>query len=493
MSTAQYVQAHPDHRVGVRLGQLLSLLDRADVDPLFRQEIVHIPSDHPTFRWRCAVHGCQRHPATSSKLCSLHAQRWRRADRDWLAFAAFIAAEEPLIPLRGGEQPRCIICPERPARGPIQRLCVRHGDRWHHAVGFDPSLAFEQWVLSEEAFPGFGSCLVTACEDLAESPLLLCRFHRLTYQRHDSPGGASLPSRWARFYDGRGKPTPVSYVDEDQFRRWCARAPARLVVGQLNLLGLRPLARAEIQWTLVKHTEGDRTQWRLPLLQGLVNICRERDLNSVADLDVAALRRPHQAIVTEMLNELRLIYFTPAQTREAGFIETDHFGVRFTQRQSHYDLTDITQRWLRDLVWDVMADLLRSPRCPRSGGTFDGLRRGAVSLSAFLEAEVSGAGHDPTVLRAEHMHRFLADMRHRERHGLLARGIHRRDGRPSIVTAITRMYVFSTVHRLFRFALDSGAADRLGLDRHFILAARPEEGSTLARAGGPSPTMSPRR
>ena len=104
------------------------------------------------------------------------------------------------------------------------------------------------------------------------------------------------------------------------------------------------------------------------------------------------------AIAKEMLHELRLVYFTPAETKDAGFIETDHFGVRFDQRASHFDLTGIPQRWLRDLVWDYLAALLQSPRCPRSGGVIDGIRRAAIELGAFMEADAPGGGHDPTVL-----------------------------------------------------------------------------------------------
>ena len=124
------------------------------------------------------------------------------------------------------------------------------------------------------------------------------------------------------------------------------------------------------------------------------------------------------AIVKEILHELRLVYLTPAETKDAGFIETDHFGVRFDQRASHVDLTGIPQRWLRDLVWDHLAAMLQSPRCPRSGGVIDGIRRAAFELGAFLEIDAPGGGHDPTVLDGEHMRRFVADQRRRERDGL---------------------------------------------------------------------------
>ncbi|MEW2436832.1 hypothetical protein AB0952_22210 [Streptomyces caniferus] len=74
-------------------------------------------------------------------------------------------------------------------------------------------------------------------------------------------------------------------------------------------------------------------------------------------------------------------------------------------------------RWLRDLLWDHIADVLRSPTCPRSAQPVDFVRRAAAEPSAFLEAEAEapGGGHDPSVLGGEHVHRSVADLRNRER------------------------------------------------------------------------------
>ncbi|WP_406404842.1 hypothetical protein OH805_37415 [Streptomyces sp. NBC_00879] len=44
------------------------------------------------------------------------------------------------------------------------------------------------------------------------------------------------------------------------------------------------------------------------------------------------------------------------------------------------------------------------------------MRRACLELSSFLEVGTHGGGHDPGLLRAEHVHRFLADQRHRARH-----------------------------------------------------------------------------
>ncbi len=266
------------------------------------------------------------------------------------------------------------------------------------------------------------------------------------------------------------------------FRRWCAAAPARPWPGQINLRGLRSLVRAELKWGLFIHTQRARpTRWDLGWIRSLVTTCCALEVDSLIGFEFGAggCAEFTGAIAKEILHELRLVYFTPAEAREAGFLETDHFGVRF-ERASHVDLTGIRQRWLLDLVWDYLADLLQSPRCPRTAGVVDGLRRAAVELGAFLEVDAPAGGHDPARLHGEHMRRFVADQRHRERDGLPSLAMKRTDGSASIVTTTTRSVVFNAVRKMLRDAMDNGTADRICLGREFIIAI-PTAGATTGR------------
>lgn len=226
-------------------------------------------------------------------------------------------------------------------------------------------------------------------------------------------------------------------------------------------------------------------------MQDLINTCRGGELNSLTDLDLEKVRRSTGLVVREMLNALRLIDFTPADIREAGFIETEHFGIRLPHRRGHFDLTEVTQCWLRDLLWDHLAGLMRSASCPRSRSPFDQIRRAITELSTFLTAEAPGEGHDPALLHEEHMLRFVADQRHRERDGLPSLIMKRADGTPSIVTINTRRPVFNYTRKLLREALDSGHAQRIGLDHAFITAMPSADGeATPRRSAVPSPTTS---
>ncbi|WP_406300828.1 hypothetical protein OG948_57525 (plasmid) [Embleya sp. NBC_00888] len=338
-------------------------------------------------------------------------------------------------------------------------------------------------MSGKQAYPGYGPCGAVVCPSPADSPLGPCSWHGSRYRRDGRPGKAAMPSNWWPRYEKFGKPVPIDYGDQAAFRRWCAAVPAHHWPGQINLGGLRPLVRAEIQWGLFVHTRRARpSRWDLGWIRSLVTTCRTLEVNSLVDFEfgTGGSAAFTGAIAEEILHELRLVYFTPQEAKDAGFLETEHFGVLFPHRMSHIDLSGIPQRRLRDLTWDHVADLLRSPRCPRSAGPVDDLRRASVEPGTFLEVEARGGGHDPAVPREEHAQRFVADQRHREREGLPSPAIKRPDGTASVVTTVTRSVVFNAVRKLMREALDTGAAERLGLKREFIIAF-PTAGATTGR------------
>jgi integrase len=463
-----------------RLEILTALISGPSFDPVFRGDIISIPRGHPVYRWECVVDGCERTRSGGSDLCSVHSREFAAARERGTTKAAFVTAARGLDRHVRAAEITCRICPQRPAAHTELRLCQRHLSRWSYqnAGGAD----FTEWVSGQEALPGYGGCRVVVCPNLADSPLGLCSWHGTAYQRDGSPGGAALPGpSWWHQHEQLGRPVPVSCTDETAFRSWCATTTAQPWPGQINLRGLRPLVRAEIQWGLFAHTRRGRpTRWDLAWIRALISTCRALEVDSLIGFEFGAGASAEftGAIAKEMLHELRLVYFTPEQAKDAGFLETEHFGVLFPHRMSHIDLTGIPQRWLRDLTWDYIADLLRSPGCPRTASPLDGLRRAAIELGVFLDLEAPGGGHDPAVLRREHMDRFVADQRHREREALPSLAIRRPGGAAGTVTTTTRSMVFNAARKLLRDALETGAAERLGLDREFIIAI-PHAGATV--------------
>jgi hypothetical protein len=105
-------------------------------------------------------------------------------------------------------------------------------------------------------------------------------------------------------------------------------------------------------------------------------------------------------------------------------------------------------------------------------------------------------GQDPSLLREEHAQRFVADQRHRARHGLRSLGIHRADGKPSTITETTRRMVFNHLRTVAYRALETGASDSIGLHRDFITAfpgGGPDPSGPAARSPTPSPARCPTR
>jgi integrase len=477
-----------------RLQLLAALISAPGFDPLYRSDVIRLPPDHPVYRWGCEISGCDC-VARGGGLCRTHEQEWGKARKAGSSRADFIARATPLGKHSGPGTGSCRICPERPAPPKGWQLCTRHAGRWRRYQIAAPGADFGQWIAIQEPLPGYGTCRVTACRYPAENPVGLCPRHLIRYRDDRKPGKVHLPGRWAEIFEMKGVPVPVLADDELAFRQWCSAADPIYADGVVNLMGLQPLVKAEIQWGMHAHAQDPRPDfWDYTALQRLANLCRVDKVTSLFDLAEDWPRRSEfpgdgyfrvQMVISGIVETLWCIYYGPDDAREAGFIETDHFGRRFPKCRSHYDLTAVSQRWLRGLLWDYLAGMMQSASCPRTRGFLDSSRRAAVELSAFLEAGAPEGGHDPSLLREEHAQRFAADQRHRERHGLPFRGLTRSDGKPSMVTEGARRTVFNCLHAIAHRSLETGAADAISLSRHFITALPPGGPGTVVRSRSP--------
>ncbi|MFZ3492813.1 tyrosine-type recombinase/integrase [Streptomyces sp. 5.8] len=334
---------------------------------------------------------------------------------------------------------------------------------------------------------------MVGCLELASSALLLCTVHGYRYQAAGRPGGARLPKSYY-LHESTDAPTPVRYDDESVFLRWCGEAWPVMRGGQITLLSLRPLVRAEIKWGLHTHAQGGhRRRWEITWIKNLVEMCHRLDCHSLLDLDLGeSSNNNDRAVVREIRAELELLYKTPADTREAGYIQTQHFGVRFPHRSGHFSLADVPQRWLRDLLWDYIAGVLRSPQCPRSTTFMDKTRRGCVELGAFLRDHAPAGGHDPSQLSAGHIEDYVVDIRNRERMKLPTRTLMATNRRNNaIVTGQMRTLLFAGARTVLRTALETGTGERIGLSRECIVAM-PSGGRNVGRTRGPFPDAAAR-
>lgn len=477
-----------------RLELLAALISAPSFPPLLRDDIIDFPPDHSVYGWGCGVDGCERTIRyDNSRYCANHELEWNAADTAGMKRDEFESQAQPLIPETGIDIGRCVICPQQPAVQSETKLCFRHYQLWRRS-GKTTGAAFKRWRKSQHQYPSDGSCRCLVCPEAAMSPLGLCEQHRQRYQRDDRPGNARLPYRWGEKFESQGMSVEVLYDAESAFKEWCRNADPIYRIGRLNLTGMAPLARAELKWGMHVHAQiRDRTNWNIFDLQLVANIIRRQQFLSMADLEANLTDELNLAASTlakvahvcrETIKALRVIYYSPDDSKVAGFIETDHFGRRFPDSASTWDLTRIPQRWLRDLLWEHLAESLRSEACPRTRGRFDSWRRGCVELGAFLEIDAPRGGHVPEKLTARSVERFVADQRNRERHGLPSLVTVGNDKKPSKVTTVTRRIVFQSVRQVMLRAMESGRAAQVGIDHGFVLAF-PKAGYDPKRSRSP--------
>ncbi|MFF1267157.1 tyrosine-type recombinase/integrase [Streptomyces anulatus] len=481
------IPAPRSREIGDRLELLEALIAAPGFDPVLRPDAIEVPGDHPVFGWFCRVPGCPRGAEPMHDYCHVHCVKWREHRDAGGNVAEFRQSADPLRTYAWADAPPCVVCPDVPAWSQKTGLCFLHADRWNKRSSYrrrqGQELDFETWLAGARPLPPSGKCQVAACPEKSDHPIGMCRRHKNRYEREGRPGGAKLPQNWGRWLLDKGKPIILTCEDRTAFLEWCNTTPALgRSNGKLSLLGLRPLVKAEIKWVMGYHAQlSDAPDWPVLFIQRLASDCRSQDVDSLADLDPDRCRMQSAKIARRMLRYLRLVYFTRPDTKDAGFIETEHFGVRYRNRDSGIDLCGVSQRWLRDLLWDWMAMRLTAD-APRSRNLLDFTRRGCVELSAYLEAQAPGGGHDVTVLDKSHMEGFVFDQRHRAEHGLFGLGIHNRQGgsQASVVTKGVLTVVFSGVRRVLRMALDSGESEKIGLDRGFIVSA-PHGGNKTRR------------
>ncbi|MGC4808902.1 tyrosine-type recombinase/integrase [Micromonospora sp. DT228] len=471
-----------------RLELLTALIAGPAFDPQLRDDVIEFPRDHPVFRWHCLVPACEGHLHVTSEWCRRHAAQWRESQAAGIGLADFLRTAAPLKTNTWHKRATLCRVPGgvRPAqRGASSGLCGFHLRRWAYLRGStkvnDPQL-LDDWLNSEQPCQSYGQCLADCCGELARSPLGLCEGHDAQYASDGRPGAARLPANWQRYREAKGLPVPVAYGDETAFRRWCVAVMPRPAPGQLNLLALHPLVRAELRWGLFCYTQRrNRTRWWLPWIQAVLRSCR--GLRSLDEFDDQSARPYERMIVSEIRRDLQVVYMTPADTRDAGYLDLAHFGRQVPYLSDKFDLTRIPQQWLRQLWWDYLAAQLRSVNCPRGRGYYYAVRVAGHELGAFLLDAAPSDGQDPRRLTAEHVDAFVADHRHRAGGRLPSlRGSD--DGKPVVVTEVTCKSTFDILRRIFRWALETGEADRVGLARAIVLAF-PEGGRPPYRPRSP--------
>jgi len=374
-----------------RLELLSALIAAPGFDPVFRPDLIEVPPGHPVYGWGCEVAGCER-VAHGPGLCTRHDGLWRAASKTGASRAEFLAAAVPSRRTGGAGARACRVCPERPAAYGGAQLCERHRMGWRkHRAGM-PAASFGEWLAAQSPIAGYGACQAAVCSCLAATPVGLCPVHLDRYRAAGSPGNVRLPARWAAIFEAKGLRAPVLAGDEVAFRRWCLAAEPIYRDGTVNLTGLQPLVNAEIKWGMHAHAQAPSpARWDCRSLQRLAIVCRAGQVTSLFDLATGSgpARLPGHCdsrvnvIASAIAEGLWCVYYGPDDSRAAGVIETGHFGRRFPATRSRYDLTGVSQRWLRDMLWDHLAGCCghRAVPGPAAPSTATGGRRSSSAPS----------------------------------------------------------------------------------------------------------------
>jgi len=433
------------------LARFEALIAGPNFDDYLRAEPITFEQTHPIYGTSCGVPGCAMHSTQAAWWCTRHSDERQDALRQGIGEAEWLAGAIPFPPKRlpsDGRRPPCRFCPDRDAAA--RDLCRKHEMRLFHArrlPGFDE----EAWSAAQVAFPGAGDCRVQDCPRRAETEPSLCPNHRKAWVSSGQPDGLDM-------------------------ERWLLRRSGHPVAGVVQLAGLQPLVEAEIRYALWTHTKNAApARWHPMWLRRLVKSCRESGVGSLLELDPKDADWTPQPeavnrILHDMLKDVRPVHHSRADTRDLGHLDTNYWGFRFPDRRSAFDLTAISQRWLRDLTWDFLASWLDGPDRPRTQGPFEQVRRSIVCFSTYLAERDPERGARPSALSESTAREFVADLRRCVSDGQPLPGVFNVSGSPSIATATTYSLTMNALRRVMRWAMDSGAASSVGLSREFIVA-----------------------
>ena len=443
-----------------RLEVLEALIASPSFDPIFRPDIIRIPKNHPVIGWGCRIPGCDRPYLGQYTLCVNHRSEWLEVQPRGVTMAEFTRSATPLQPRKQQSPHACAICGDNQPTVGMQELCYRHQNRWHNylrnrRVAKDQ---YDTWLALQTPYENMGECRVACCDVKAAVHPGLCTDHYRQFRQDGHPGRLLASPRQA-----------YPPYDPKTLAVWLTRQVPIVRVGRINLIGLAPLLRAEIKYGLYAHSvDRDHGWWGAHWVQYLAN--DHRELGSLRELNLSAMSPQRRRMLLDMLGSLRVVTTTKADTRSAGYVELDHFGIRFRNRRSQFMLNATSQTWLRNLLWDFVAANLENPAGSRSAGPYDAVRRSVLEFGTYLEQCAPKGGHDPALLGAEHVSAFVADQKTRMVNGTKSRSVRLTSGEALPITPTTLRFTLSHIRRFMRWALDEGHTEKLGLTRVFIVA-----------------------
>ncbi|ASX03436.1 tyrosine-type recombinase/integrase [Mycobacterium intracellulare] len=323
-------------------------------------EPISFPRDHPTYGWGCLVPNCTAELANSNAkfLCVVHDDQYRDVSSQ-LTIEEFAQRAEPCqgknVVWALVRYANCSICgPQREAL--IRGMCLAHS--WSLRVARRRGQNEGDWLNEQNPLPAVPPCTVPRCVHdgslfnfRGRDKARMCRTHRPIWRR------------FLRDNDFRAnKDTWEQWIKVELRSRGMQPETSR---GLVSLEELPVRLQSEIRYAIHRHSNTPRrSQWRPRHLQTVVDTLTAAGVETLSDpvvIEHAASCKTAEIkrIWADLPIFARSLSVTRQDAKDAGWFDPAIVGAAPFQdtqggsnRRKVWDLTSVSQRWLRDVLWD---------------------------------------------------------------------------------------------------------------------------------------------
>ncbi|MCA4756843.1 site-specific integrase [Mycolicibacterium fortuitum] len=376
------------------------------------KEPIKFPPQHDTFGWECVVEGCKcpQGWTQTHMLCQQHIKAYRKIRND-VSMDDFIRESTPVEERRTFwalvRSPNCVCGCDRESSG-SHGYCSSHYGSWLHARK-TRDVDESGWRNTQRALPPHKvSCVVAGCVKDADLPLKsldvsderrICRGHWRQWTIRCKSSSDGIPS----FAAWLSEPLTIETVTSPS------------VNGNLRLERVPESLQREIRYAIHRHSKTSyRARWRPRGLQIVADILADSGLSTLADPAVYGLaeslghKSTEKRYLLGLANAARSLALTEDIAKKAGWFDpvivgSSPFGgtTLVANRRGFWNLNDVTQVWLRDLLWDYLRDESLVAEGKRLGaGSINDRIRGTALLSFILRQNRSDDGDDANHLSA---------------------------------------------------------------------------------------------
>lgn len=385
---------------------------------------ITFPRDHRTYGWGCRVPNCNAELANSNTkfLCNAHDREYRLVSAQ-LSIEEFVVKAKP-CPCKYNDWGRarrenCRVCgPHREAL--IRGFCAAHDRLLRQARkrGEDE----KTWFRAQVPFAAHPRCSVLHCVHdgvlfnfRGDGRGRICRSHYEVWRRYRAENdSAGVATAWTEWVNMEAKTRRMQPVDGR---------------GLVALNHLPHRLQCEIRYAIHRHAlTARRAHWRPRHVQLIVDLLAQAGVETLNDPMLAEEAPAYKTleirrIWADLPIAARSLTLTKDDAKEAGWFDPVIVGAspfRGSQggecRRKVWDLSDISQRWLRDLLWDHLEYLATETKRPATGCVYRRIRDIGL-LSKALRQLREDEGNRPELLDASDARAFkeLWDLWHREK------------------------------------------------------------------------------